>query len=224
MEIPIYLAMTAAEFRHTQPNRPIAWMSCLFSPYGTGLTNLPESLPPESFLILSDRTPVYVHNPDIVAATLNEVANRLCCKGILLDFQNPPQPQSMDIVAAVVSQCGYPVGIPPTYAKDFTCPVFLAPGPLLQPIVEYIAPWSRREVWLEVSKQQQSYALTAQGCVPLEHIQQMPLPHTDTALACQYGLQSQSDRVAFTLRRAPDTLRQLPDQVTRLFGLYQELG
>ena len=47
MAIRQYLAMTAAEM--TQAGslpRHSAWMACHFSPYSTGLTNLPDRLPP----------------------------------------------------------------------------------------------------------------------------------------------------------------------------------
>ena len=47
MAITPFLAMTAAEFRKKEdlPDK-IAWMACHFSPYGLGLSNLPQRLPP----------------------------------------------------------------------------------------------------------------------------------------------------------------------------------
>ena len=43
MVIRPFLAMTAAEIRaNPDISSPIGWMACHFSPYGTGLSNLPE--------------------------------------------------------------------------------------------------------------------------------------------------------------------------------------
>ena len=74
MAIPLYLAMTAREFRicKTVPAN-MAWMACHFSPYGTGLSNLPTSLPPGSMIILNDRTPICGHDPELIAAQLKEL-------------------------------------------------------------------------------------------------------------------------------------------------------
>ena len=53
--IRLNLAMTAAELGAAPlPSHP-AWMACHFSPYSTGLTNLPPKLPQDSLLILNDR-------------------------------------------------------------------------------------------------------------------------------------------------------------------------
>ena len=47
MAIRPFLAMTAAEIRGTETLPPkTAWMACHFSPYSTGLSNLPKDLPP----------------------------------------------------------------------------------------------------------------------------------------------------------------------------------
>jgi hypothetical protein len=87
MVLPRYLAQTREEFAvcPSLPEHP-AWMACHFSPYGTGLSNLPEALPKGSLLILNDRTPVFGHDPLQVAAQLEESVVRLECSGILLDF------------------------------------------------------------------------------------------------------------------------------------------
>ena len=46
MAIGRYFAMTAAEIRGCSAlPAGIAWMACHFSPYGTGLSNLPPELP-----------------------------------------------------------------------------------------------------------------------------------------------------------------------------------
>ena len=51
MAIRPFLAMTAAEIRGTETLPPkTAWMACHFSPYSTGLSNLPKALPPGSMI------------------------------------------------------------------------------------------------------------------------------------------------------------------------------
>ena len=49
MAISIYLAASPAQISKMErfPEK-LAWMACHFSPYGTGLSNLPASLPPLS--------------------------------------------------------------------------------------------------------------------------------------------------------------------------------
>ena len=52
MAIRPFLAMTAAEIQGTETLPPkTAWMACHFSPYSTGLSNLPKALPPGLSLI-----------------------------------------------------------------------------------------------------------------------------------------------------------------------------
>ena len=69
-----YLAMTPAEFNSvSQPPPDFAYMACHFSPYGTGLGNLPTVLPPESLLILNDRTPIHGHDPQRIFDQLKDV-------------------------------------------------------------------------------------------------------------------------------------------------------
>ena len=59
MAIRTYLAMTASEFAKADPLPPhVAWMACHFSPYDSGLTNLPRKLPTNSLLILNK--PIFV--------------------------------------------------------------------------------------------------------------------------------------------------------------------
>lgn len=97
-----YLAMTGAEIRScSQLPEKIAYMACHFSPYGTGLTNLPRELPPGSLLILNDRTPIRGHDPSLVRDTLARLAEQFRCDGVLLDFQRTVCGESKRIVAAL---------------------------------------------------------------------------------------------------------------------------
>ena len=126
MAIVLHLAMTAAEF-DTNPSLPgpIAWMACHFSPYGTGLSNLPSRLPEGSILILNDRTPVFGHSPERIASQLAEVAESLKCSGILLDFQRDGEAQTLAIATAITA-LPYPVAVTPSYAKELDCGGFSA--------------------------------------------------------------------------------------------------
>ena len=73
MAIRLYLAMTAAEIRENTGLPPkIAWMACHFSPYCTGLSNLPRILAAGSVLMLDDVTPIFHHDPQQIAAQLRE--------------------------------------------------------------------------------------------------------------------------------------------------------
>jgi hypothetical protein len=90
MEIPLYLAMTAAEFSSCDPlpQHP-AWMSCRFSSSGNGLCNLPPILPEGTLLIIDDQTPPAGHDAFLVRRQLEEILNSHLCAGLLLDFQRP---------------------------------------------------------------------------------------------------------------------------------------
>ena len=90
MAIRPFLAMTAAEIRGTETLPPkTAWMACHFSPYSTGLSNLPKDLPPGSMVILDDITPIHGHDAEAIAAQLRPRLEEMECSGVLLDFQRP---------------------------------------------------------------------------------------------------------------------------------------
>ena len=100
MTLPMHLAMTAAELAccDSLPSHP-AWMACHFSPYGTGLSNLPEHLPEGALLILNDRTPVFGHDPQVICAQLHQIyeasALSVCCWifNVLLNRRPAPSPK-----------------------------------------------------------------------------------------------------------------------------------
>ena len=99
MALPLYLAMTAAEIREN-PFLPgnTAYMACHFSPYGTGLSNLPRDLPPESLLILNDRTPIRGHDPQQIRDQLAQAMAQFQCLGLLLDFQRAGNDETRALV------------------------------------------------------------------------------------------------------------------------------
>ena len=232
MGLPLYLAMTAAELSAAEAiPQKMAYMACHFSLYGTGLSNIPEQLPPGSLLILNDRTPVQSHDPALVADQLVSAAETLQVEGILLDLQRPGNPETAAIVRAVLEAVPCPVAVSPDYAQDHTCPVFLEPPPLHRSLEDHIAPWQGRQLWLEAALEAQSITVTAAGSTfaPLPYEAPEGVHHIEERLCCRYRLQLQEGQAEFTLLRAPEDLNSLLSQaeklgITRAVGLYQQLG
>ena len=228
MAIPLYLAMTAAEFSHCSavPTHP-AWMSCRFSPSGTGLSNLPSSLPAGTLLFLDDQTPPAGHDIALIREQLSEIIKSNRCSGLLLDFQRPDDPQTAQIAAALVT-LPYPVCVSQQYAADLSCPVFLPPCPLTVPLVEHLSPWGNRQVWLEAATDSCTFVITEQGCRQAPCDTGGSFPHTDNTLHCHYYIETAPGAVRFSLRRTPEDLSQLLQEakalgVTHAVGLWQEL-
>lgn len=225
-----YLAMTAREME-TAPriDFPVAWMACHFSPYGTGLSNMPRQLPAHSLLILNDRTPICGHDPDRIAAQLAQTVEAFSCCGILLDFQRPGERETSAVVDAVTAlPC--PVAVSSCYGEKGDGAVFLPPVPLTIPLAQHLAPWAGREIWLETAFDAQTVTVTEDGSqfsacpLPIE-----PLPHTDKDLHCSYRIEPADDHILFTLHRGQTQLQSLIAHaqqlgVTRFVGLYQQLG
>lgn len=225
MKIVPYLAMTAAEFEKCAvfPEK-IAWMACHYSPYGTGLSNLPRQIPSGSLLILNDRTPICGHDADLVAKQLGECAEKFSCAGILLDFQRP---RSEDIVKAVAA-LPYPVASTPPYAEAVPCAVFLPPSAPNVPLERHFRPWQGREIWLEIATEETGIRVTTDGSAPVVP-NTIPCPHTDTRLHCRYGMQTAQDRIDFRLERDAEQLDALmcdaaAHGISVFVGLYQQLG
>lgn len=225
MKIVPYLAMTAAEFEKASVlPEPMAWMACHYSPYGTGLSNLPRQLPTGSLLILNDRTPICGHDADLVAKQLRECAEKFSCAGILLDLQRSG---SEDVVKAVATlPC--PVAVTPPYAQSAPCAVFLPPPPLTVPLKKHITPWDGREIWLEIATEETTVRVTADGS---GHITPHALacPHTDARLHCRYGMEKSAQFVDFYLQRSADECNALMREanecgISVFVGLYQQLG
>lgn len=231
MAIPLYLAMTAAELvgKVDLPEN-IGWMACHFSPYSTGLTNLPRHLPKGSLLILNDRTPVHGHDPIQIAGVLEETAQRLMCSGLLLDFQRPNCSESQKIAAALV-QLPFPVAVSDQYAQAFDCAVFVSAPPLHKSLSEHLAPWQGREIWLEAALGGEIATITDAGTdfAPLPPGELPDCPHADKKLHCQYCISLYPEQARFLLRRTRENLDALLKEaeslgVKQAVGLYQELG
>lgn len=225
-----YLAMTAAEVRgcDTVPEK-MAWMACHFSPYGTGLTNLPARLPEGSLLILNDRTPVHGHDPKRIRGQLEQAVTEMKCRAVLLDLQR--QSDEVKEIIEELQNLPCPVIVSAQYAAGLRCPVFLPPVPLLKTVGEYIKPWKGREIWLEAALDGLQVTLTAQGssAAPLPAGADDMGPHRDDGLFCHYGITVSQEQAVFTLGRTADDLRELlaaggEAGVCGAVGLYQELG
>lgn len=230
MAIKRYLAMTAAEFEGNDVLPPhIGWMACHFSSYGTGLSNLPTSLPPESLLILNDRTPLRGHSPDRIAKQLLECAAALECCGLLLDFQQSKSAETAALAKFLLDALPFPVAVSGLYAEELNCPIFLPPVPHHIPLQEYLSPWQRREIWLELALDGEILTLEESGCsiVSLYAGAETEESHHDKALHCHYQISALEDRVLFSLCRTPEDLEALLEEaetlgVSTAVGLYQE--
>lgn len=231
MAIACYLAMTAAEMRMAcQPAAQIAWMACHFSPYGTGLSNLPKALPPGSVLMVNDRTPIHGHDPEWIGKQLRQSVQNLGCRGVLLDFQRPEQKETAALVSYLVEENAFPLAVSQSYAAELDCPIFLPPVPLDMGLETYLMPWQGRELWLELALDGMEISLTETGAVrkPLEWAAQQS-GRKEEKLHCHYRATVTEQQAQFHLWRTKEDLQDLLAEAENLgvaagVGLYQELG
>ena len=231
MAIACYLAMTAAEMRMAcQPSAQIAWMACHFSPYGTGLSNLPKALPLGSVLMVNDRTPIHGHDPEWIGKQLRQSVQNLGCRGVLLDFQRPEQKETAALVAYLVEANAFPMAVSQSYAAELDCPIFLPPVPLDMGLETYLMPWQGREIWLELALDGMEITLTETGavCKPLEWAAQQS-GRKEEKLHCHYRAAVTEQQAQFHLWRTKEDLQDLLVEAENLgvaagVGLYQELG
>lgn len=232
MAIRCYLAMTAAEFScsGTLPEEP-AWMACHFSCYGDGLSNLPQTLPKGSMVIVNDRTPIQNHDCDRIVQQLTQLFEALHPTCFLLDFQRPGIAQTAALAQVLTQKLPCPIGVTQHYAQALNCPVFLEPPPLHIPLQEHLAPWKTREIWLEVAAEAEMITVTEEGShFALTGDMDLPEPvFDDPVLHCRYHTRVSNDRAIFHLVRQKPELAQLLKEaealgVTQAVGLFQQLG
>lgn len=231
MAINAILAMTAAEIRANTALPPkIGWMACHFSPCGTGLSNLPNRLPPGSMLILNDFIPIHGHDPDRIVSQLKEVMDKQRCESLLLDFQRESDDTGV-LTKAIVEALPCPVGVSELYAKGLDCPAFLSPVPPDTPLTEYLKPWHDREIWLDAALNGSIITLTADGAAsnPLPPYESPGCSHSDEKLHCHYSIALTENQARFTLFRTPEDLAALLEDartlgISKTIGLWQELG
>lgn len=232
MAIPMFLALTAAEFQSC-PALPkqLGWMACHFSPYGTGLSNLPAFLPEGSMLILNDRIPLCRHDPERITGQLRRTVEALGCSGVLLDFQRGGSAKTGELCAQLSASLPCPVVVSDLYARELDCPVFLPPCPHHVPLADHLLPWKQRRIWLDLARNAETITLTKAG----SQIHSLPLGespdggHADRLLRCHYTIETGVESVRFTLWRTEEDLDALAAEaeilgVETLVGLYCELG
>jgi len=232
MEITGYTAMTAAEFQSaTHLPARFAWMACHFSCYSTGLTNLPQTLPQNSMVIVNDRTPVHGHDPEVIARQLCELYEQQKPACFLLDLQRIENQETREIVKTLINALPCPVGVSLPYAEGLNCPVFLPPPAIDCPLKAHLEPWSQREIWLEVAVDAQTATVTEAGCI-FAPVSPVPLEEPfafDKEVYCHYRIDQKPDAVVISLLRGKDALQtMLPEAfhlgITTAVGLYQQLG
>ena len=231
MAIGRYFAMTAAEIRGCSAlPAGIAWMACHFSPYGTGLSNLPQELPEGSLLILNDRTPIHGHDPRRIAEQLAGTIEANHCCALLLDFQRPEQPETAALAQVLAEALPCPVAVSEQYAEGLACPVFLPPVPPDARLAAYLSPWEGREVWLEMALAGEVITLTEDGAAssPLPFREAPEEGFPEPVLHCHYRAQTSETQARFSLWRTKEDLEALLREAEALgvkcaVGLYQEL-
>lgn len=231
MAIEPFLAMTAAEIANsTELPSKIGWMACHFSPYGTGLSNLPKALPKGSMLILNDRTPIHGHDPKQIAQELALCMDTFDCSSLLLDFQYPGCAETAALICYLSDALDRSLVVSEPYARNFEYPVFLPPVPPSCPLEEHIRPWTGRDIWLEISTDGESIALTEQGAnvTPLPRFLSPGEGFFDTKLHCHYKIEV-DENILFTLWRTRENLNVLIREAEELgvkgtVGLYQEFS
>lgn len=226
MALPLYLALTAAEFTACSHfPAPMAWMACHFSPYGTGLCGLPPAFPPDSMVIVNDRIPPAGHDPGYILDQLAQIT----CSCILLDFQYPGVQETASLARTIVEGTQRPVGVTPCYGKDLDCPVFLPPIPPDVSPDACLSPWRNREIWLEAALDGMTYTVTEHGSQPGTLSRIPNRGFQEDALFCHYRAALQENQVLFSLWRTREDLDALLEAVqnfgvTKTVGLWQELG
>lgn len=231
MTVSRYLAMTAAELHAAQTLPPqLAYMACHFSPYGLGLSNCPEQLPQGSILIVNDRTPISGHDPGVILEQLCRLTDAFKCDSVLLDFQRPGCTETADLCSVLISKLPCPTGVSDLYADGLSCPVFLPPPVINQPLQEFLASWAGREIWLEAALDAACITVTEQGSRYTPQVYAAPEEacFTEEALHCHYRQEVGEDKITFHLYRTEDDLKALLEEaeslgVKKAVGLYQQL-
>ena len=231
MEIPIYLAMTSAEFL-TCTNLPprMGWMACHFSSCNGGLSNLPDRLPPESVLILDDSTPFQEHDCNLVVSQLYDAVSAFHPAALLLDFERPGNQQMYHLIKSITERLPCPVVVPSIYADRFDYPIFLPSGPLYQPLADYLKPYRKREIWLDAAPVRAQMVITPESAQYIPQAYEIPTDSClfDTSLHCHYQTKVEEDQIIFTFSRTcadlvPWLLEAEQLGVCCAVGLYQEL-
>ena len=223
----VFLAQTSREMANTQPKK-LAYMALHFSPYSKGLSNIPSDLPKGSILLLDDSMQANNHDPEIVVEQLTELTHRLSPTAILLDFQRPVTKELEVMADCIVKALPCPVGITEAYAKNFACPVFLPPPPVNQALADYLRPWEKQGVYLEIAPEALEITVTEAGSTSIQIPLFTGLSLEDKRLHCHYNVRVLGDKVVFTICRYKEDLGSMIQEAEHLavlgcVGLYGEL-
>lgn len=226
MPLPLYLAMTAAEIsKKSVLPAHLAYMACHFSPYGTGLSNLPGSLPTGSMLILNDRIPVHGQDPDRISDQLITVIFQNKVSSVLLDLERPPNRESTEIVRKLCNTLPCPVGVAAGYAVDLDTPVFIGAAAYETPEESWNA-FQGREIWLEANLERTIVKVTQSGAQVLADPDTSdPLPYFSEVLSSHYRIALYEDHVYFHFGRTKDDIIHLlerSNKITCAIGLWQQ--
>ena len=232
MEIPVYLALSAAEFYTCETLPPkAAYMACRFSPGGNGLSNIPDFLPKDSLLILDDSNPYQNHDFDLILSQLENAVSGLKPVALLLDFQRHGIEPVQRLVNIITAALPCPVVVSSFYAEALDCPVFLPPGPLYKPLTDFLRPYKNRQIWLDAAPVCAQMVITPKTA---QYISQMPEfcdphGHYDPSLHCHYHIKIEQEQIVFTFSRGCDSLAAWLQEAETLgvcgaVGLYHELN
>lgn len=223
--LPLYLAITAAEISRCSslPQRP-AYMACHFSSHSAGLSNLPETA--TDMLILDDSLPPCGHDPQVICKQLQHLCQQLNTNYLLLDFQRPDDPQTSDIVEKILENKPCYTIVSEHYAKKIDCPVFLTTPLPHQALDSFIAPWSNRDIWLELATETILYTVTETDCT-VQPVSYEPAEKFCRELHCHYSWSVFEDHIDFTLSRDCQDCYSLLAEAKKLgvvggIGLYQQ--
>ena len=222
MSIPLYLAMTAADFSSCSRLPPhVAWMACHFSASGTGLSNQPNSLPPESLLILDDQIPWNGHSLEQECRETAALLQKTGAEGILLDFERPPTEETLAMAILLTRHCtavGTAIGMPELYAQLPEAAIFLPPLPCYQTPAQALSHYGGRELWLEASGNGCRLEVGAQGTQIIPEspdlLQVESTQHAlfqDPGLLCQYFTEKTEEGIRINLFDIPGSLQEKLD-------------
>ena len=224
MALPVYLALTGAEFR-LLPRKPahLAWMGVSFTENGT-LGGFPEVFPLGGILTVNDASTLPEKCPPEATIALRQWVERFRPSAVLMDMQRSGA--APEVLKALASSLPCPVAVSAPYAHVLSGPVLLPPVPLYRDPEDFLAPWAGREIWLEISPLGQVVRLTKTGrdirFAPVSPVQkEFPGP------CSRYTIRKGPDFIEFRFRRTSEDTAALfataeKHGVTKLFGLYLE--
>ena len=223
----VFMAITPQEMHCILPKR-VAYMACHFSPSGTGLSNLPCTLPTGSLLLIDDSMPVQGHDPDAVLHQINQMAETFSVKAVLLDFQRESSNEACEMVSAIAASCICPVVVTPSYSHIDNCGIFLPCPAVNMPLQVHLTPWLHKRIYLEIARDTVRYTVTEEGCQSQPYFQEIALPLSDEQLHCHYDVFVFPEKAEFTLSRTSADLASLSQEAYRMgvegvVGLFQEL-